>query len=130
MPSIPRTVDLDLNFTRNPITSDVSLLIQNNAVKRSLRNLVFFNFLEKPFNPLIDVGLRGLLFESNDPFFQLDIQEKLRDIIRNYEPRVDVKQIKFDENNFDRNAMNLTIYFSVSGQDNIDATTVTIKRVR
>lgn len=130
MPSIPRTVDLDLNFTRNPITSDVSLLIQNNAVKRSLRNLVFFNFLEKPFNPSIDVGLRGLLFESNDPFFQLDIQEKLRDIIRNYEPRVDVKQIKFDENNFDRNAMNLTIYFSVSGQDNIDATTVTIKRVR
>ena len=130
MPSIPRTVDLDLNFTRNPITSDVSLLIQKNAVKRSLRNLVFFNFLEKPFNPSIDVGLRGLLFESNDPFFQLDIQEKLRDIIRNYEPRVDVKQIKFDENNFDRNAMNLTIYFSVSGQDNIDATTVTIKRVR
>ena len=130
MPSIPRTVDLDLNFTRNPITSDVSLLIQNNAVKRSLKNLVFFNFLEKPFNPSINIGLRGLLFESNDPFFQLDIQEKLRDIIRNYEPRVDVKQIKFDENNFDRNAMDLTIYFSVSGQDNIDATTVTIKRVR
>lgn len=130
MPSIPRTVDLDLNFTRNPITSDVSMVTQNNAVKRSLRNLVFFNFLEKPFNPAIDVGLRSLLFELNDPFAQLDIEESLRDIIERYEPRVDVKQIKFNENNIDRNAMDMTIYFSVSGQDNIDATSVTIKRVR
>ncbi len=130
MPSIPRTVDLDLNFTRNPITSDVSMVTQNNAVKRSLRNLVFFNFLEKPFNPAIDVGLRSLLFELNDPFAQLDIEESLRDIIKRYEPRVDVKQIKFNENNIDRNAMDMTIYFSVSGQDNIDATSVTIKRVR
>tara|TARA_B100001059_G_C17440970_1_gene382632 strand:- start:76 stop:468 length:393 start_codon:yes stop_codon:yes gene_type:complete len=130
MPSIPRTVDLDLNFTRNPITSDVSLVTQNNAVKRSLRNLVFFNFLEKPFNPAIDVGLRSLLFELNDPFAQLDIEESLRDIIKIYEPRVEVKQIKFSENNFDRNDMDMTIYFSVSGQDNIDATSVTIKRVR
>ena len=130
MPSIPRTVDLDLNFTRNPITSDVSMVTQNNAVKRSLRNLVFFNFLEKPFNPAIDVGLRSLLFELNDPFAQLDIEESLRDIIKRYEPRVDVKQIKFNENNIDRNAMDMTIYFSVSGRDNIDATSVTIKRVR
>lgn len=130
MPSIPRTVDLDLNFTRNPITSDVSMVTQNNAVKRSLRNLVFFNFLEKPFNPAIDVGLRSLLFELNDPFAQLDIEESLRDIIKRYEPRVDVKQIKFNENNIDRNAMDMTIYFSVSGQDNIDTTSVTIKRVR
>ncbi len=130
MPSIPRTVDLDLNFTRNPITSDVSMVTQNNAVKRSLRNLVFFNFLEKPFNPAIDVGLRSLLFELNDPFAQLDIEESLRDIIKRYEPRVDVKQIKFNENNIDRNDMDMTIYFSVSGQDNIDATSVTIKRVR
>lgn len=130
MPSIPRTVDLDLNFTRNPITSDVSMVTQNNAVKRSLRNLVFFNFLEKPFNPAINVGLRSLLFELNDPFAQLDIEESLRDIIERYEPRVDVKQIKFNENNIDRNAMDMTIYFSVSGQDNIDATSVTIKRVR
>jgi phage baseplate assembly protein W len=130
MPSIPRTVDLDLNFSRNPITSDVSLVTQNNAVKRSLRNLVFFNFLEKPFNPAIDVGLRSLLFELNDPFAQLDIEESLRDIIKIYEPRVEVKQIKFSENNFDRNDMDMTIYFSVSGQDNIDATSVTIKRVR
>lgn len=130
MPSIPRTVDLDLNFTRNPITSDVSMVTQNNAVKRSLRNLVFFNFLEKPFNPAINVGLRSLLFELNDPFAQLDIEESLRDIIKRYEPRVDVKQIKFNENNIDRNAMDMTIYFSVSGQDNIDATSVTIKRVR
>jgi phage baseplate assembly protein W len=106
------------------------MVTQNNAVKRSLRNLVFFNFLEKPFNPAIDVGLRSLLFELNDPFAQLDIEESLRDIIKRYEPRVDVKQIKFNENNIDRNAMDMTIYFSVSGQDNIDATSVTIKRVR
>jgi phage baseplate assembly protein W len=130
MPSIPRTVDLDLNFTRNPITSDVSLVTQNNAVKRSLKNLVFFNFLEKPFNPQINAGLRSLLFESNDPFFQLDIEESLRSIIEIYEPRVNVRKLKFNENNFDKNSMDLVIYFSVSGQDNIDATTVTIKRVR
>ena len=130
MPSRTKTVDLDLNFSRNPITSDVSLLINNNAVKRSLRNLVFFNFLEKPFNPHIDAGLRSLIFEMNDPFIQLDLEESLRAIIENYEPRVTLHKLKFAENRFDSNSLDLTIYFSVSGQDNIDGTTVTIKRVR
>jgi len=128
MPS--RTVDLDLNFSKNPITSDVSLLINNNAIKRSLKNLVYFNLLEKPFNPQINAGLRSLLFELNDPFIQLDIEERLKTLIEKYEPRVTLNRLKFDENRFDKNSLDLTIYFSVSGQDNIDGTTVTIKRVR
>ena len=44
-----RFVDLDLDFTRNPITNDVSLKFNEEAVKRSIRNIVLTNSGEKPY---------------------------------------------------------------------------------
>ena len=75
-----RSVDLDLNFTRNPITSDVSLLIQNNAVKRSLRNLVFFNFLEKPFGRFLCYSVKASYFYSS---IKKKIQKNSKFLIKN-----------------------------------------------
>ena len=43
--------DLDLNFTRNPVTNDVTKIEDVDAVKRSVKNLVQTNFYERPFHP-------------------------------------------------------------------------------
>ena len=59
--------DLDLDFTRNPVTSDVVKLTDVEAVKRSVRNLVNTNKGERPFHPEIGCGIRGLLFEPAGP---------------------------------------------------------------
>ena len=43
--------DLDLNFQRNPITKDVAMKLNEEAVKRSLKNLILLKRYEKPFHP-------------------------------------------------------------------------------
>ena len=56
--------DLDLDFTRNPVTSDVVKLTDVEAVKRSVKNLIQTNHYERPFHPEIGSDVRALLFEN------------------------------------------------------------------
>ena len=56
--------DLDLDFLPNPITKDVPLKYDVEAVKRSIRSLVFTNKYERLFQPDIDAGIHKLLFEN------------------------------------------------------------------
>ena len=45
--------DLNLNFSANPVTGDVTTVTDVNAVKRSVRNLLLTNHYDKPFHPEI-----------------------------------------------------------------------------
>ena len=62
--SVRTYVDLDLNFTRHPVTNDVVKIEDVDAVKRSVRNLVNTQFYERPFHPEMGCGVRDLLFEK------------------------------------------------------------------
>ena len=57
--------DLDFNFQPNPITKDVAVKEDGEAVKRALRNLILLKRYEKPFHPEISSGVQDLLFESH-----------------------------------------------------------------
>ena len=59
-----RFSDLDLDFTLNPISKDVNILRDNEAIKRSVRNIVLYNFLEKPFKPTFGGNVTAQLFEN------------------------------------------------------------------
>jgi hypothetical protein len=59
--------DLNLFFTPNPVTKDVSKVTDVQAIKRSVRNLVLLNPGEKPFHPEIGTGIRASLFEGFGP---------------------------------------------------------------
>ena len=65
--------DLDLFFTRRSRDSDVNVLTNIQAIKRSVRNLVLTNFYEKPFHPEIGSGVRGLLFEIDNNSYEVTI---------------------------------------------------------
>ena len=56
--------DLNLNFNKNIITSDIAKLTDVEAIKRSVRNLVQLNHYEKPFHPEIGSNIRATLFEN------------------------------------------------------------------
>ena len=60
-------IDLDLDFTRNPATNDVSFKKDEEAIKRSVRNLVLTNFGERKFHPEIGSDAYGFLFENMSP---------------------------------------------------------------
>ena len=62
-----RFVDIDLNFTRNPITGDVSTKKDAQAVLRSIKNIVNTMAGEKKFDPTFGGDVRRLLFEPISP---------------------------------------------------------------
>ena len=99
--------DLDLNFTRKNSNSDVNILTDVQAVKRSLRNLILLNYYEKPFHPEIAGGIRQMLFENITPVVSIIIAKQIEQVIANYEPRARLVGIKaipdYDKNSYDVN---------------------------
>lgn len=85
--------DLDLNFTKNPVTKDVSRRYDEDAVKNSLKNLILTNNYERPFHSEIGSPIRKLLFEPASPMLGAMLKQSIGDVIRNFEPRVQIIDI-------------------------------------
>ena len=106
--------DLDLDFTRNPVTGDVVKLIDVDAVKRSVKNLIQTNHYERPFHPEIGSDVRALLFENMTPLTALNLERKVQEVLINFEPRAKVTSV-VAEPNVDANSYHLQISFYVVG---------------
>ena len=103
---------LVLTFTRKNSNSDVNILTDVQAVKRSLRNLILLNYYEKPFHPEIAGGIRQMLFENITPVVSIIIAKQIEQVIANYEPRARLVSVKAFPD-YDRNAYNVVIEFYV-----------------
>ena len=104
--------DLDLFFGKKSVGSDVNIVTDIQAVKRSLRNLVNLNTFEKPFHPEIAGGIREMLFEPMTPITAVVLTKKIEDVIENFEPRVRLVSVRALPD-FDRNIYNVAIEFYV-----------------
>lgn len=85
--------DLDLTFTRNPVTGDVSIGYDEQAVIRSVRNLLLTNFYERPFQPLLGSNVEAHLFEPATALTASSIETEIKNVISNFEPRADLVNI-------------------------------------
>jgi len=121
--------DLDLDFTRHPVTNDVIKIEDVNAVKRSVRNLVNTQFYERPFHPELGCGVRDLLFENFSPMTGIFIRRKIEEVLSNYEPRANVSSIGVNENQ-DRNGISVEVNFYVLNLPNPVTVTTTLQRIR
>ena len=104
--------DLNLNFTRNPATKDVAKLYDIEAVKRSVRNLINTNEGERPFQPTLGSGIRGLLFENMSPIIETLLKDRIKETIEVYEPRAQLTSILV-HGDIDKNEYLCTISFRV-----------------
>jgi hypothetical protein len=121
--------DLDLDFTRHPVTNDVVKIEDVDAVKRSVRNLINTNFYERPFHPELGCGVRELLFENFTPLTGIFIRRKVQEVLDNYEPRARVSGIAVNEQP-DRNAIDVQVNFYVLNLPNPVSVTTTLQRIR
>lgn len=80
--------DLDLTFAMNPVTKDVAMSFDENAVIRSVRNLLLTNFFERPFQPDLGSNINAFLFEPTTAITASALETEIRNTIENYEPRV------------------------------------------
>lgn len=97
--------DLDLTFNKHPITKDISVSYDEQAVIRSMRNLLLTQPYEKPFNPMFGSRVRGLLFELVTPLTSVYLREEIEMALKNYEPRIKVQEVNVnvrpDYNSYD-----------------------------
>jgi phage baseplate assembly protein W len=85
--------DLDLNFRPTPSTGDVSVRYDTQAVVSSIRNLLFTNQYDRPFQPEINSGLNSLLFEPVSSITATLIESEIVRVLTNYEPRAKIDNI-------------------------------------
>ena len=124
-----RWKDLDLNFTAHPVTGDLTTLEDDDAVKRSIRNIVYMSAYEKPFHPEINVGIRDLLFEQLSPITALRIREKIVDSIKNFEPRASLMEVQVFAD-AERNSFAVKVYFRVVNLPDPIVLDLTLERLR
>ena len=121
--------DLDLDFTRHPVTNDIVKIEDVDAVKRSVRNLVNTQFYERPFHPELGCGVRDMLFENYTPMTGIFMRRKIEEVLRNYEPRANLSSIQVNEQ-MDRNAIDVVVNFYVLNLPNPVSVTTTLQRIR
>ncbi len=106
--------DFSLTFEKNAVTNDVLSLKNEAAIKASVRNIIMYNFFEKPFNPLFGGNVVGLLFENASPTQAADLESRIADAINIHEPRVAHLETRalWTE---DRNQLDVSIRYVILG---------------
>ena len=123
------SIDLDINFDRNPLSGDVALRRDEEAIKRSLRNLILLRRGEKPFHPEISSGVQDMLFDLVEPVMVIELKKKIADMIQRYEPRVNNAMVDVVDV-IDKNEIRITIHFSIRNIQKVFSTTVALQRLR
>jgi len=108
--------DISMSFQTNPLTKDLIAMKNENAIARSVKNIVFTNPGEKFFNPRFGSRITESLFENADDLTAIEIQKQIEESIRIYEPRVNLKSVDANAN-IDGNAFDVVITYDIIGAD-------------
>tara|TARA_B100000686_G_scaffold90801_1_gene97411 strand:- start:423 stop:824 length:402 start_codon:yes stop_codon:yes gene_type:complete len=108
--------DLSASFENNPMNNDLIGLRNENAIARSVRNLIQTIQGERPFQPVLGSNVQNLLFDNMDKLTASAIKQEIINTIENYEPRVEMGEITVDPN-YDNNEFHISIQYYIVGID-------------
>ena len=106
--------DINLSFKRHPVTNDLVVIKNEDAIKKSVKNIIFTILGEKPYVPLFGTSVNNSLFELSNPLDHIRISEEISSTLLNYEPRINNIQVNVS-NYPDSNEMNATIQYDIIG---------------
>jgi len=124
--------DISNDFTSNPVTGDISVKKNIDAIKQSLRNLMLMKKFDKPFDPKLDVGLNEVLFENfPDPILKDIISKKIEYIISVYEPRIKLQNVEA-QSVYEQNLLQIDITFTLKNQatEEVQNLQINLERIR
>ena len=108
--------DISLSFEPHPITKDLSILKDERAIIRSIRNIVETIPTERYFDPDFGSEVRSSLFDNVDFAVVGVMRDSIINSIENYELRVTNVQVDISPE-FDNNSLEVTVIFDIIGQD-------------
>lgn len=108
--------DITLSFVPHPVTKDLQILKNENAIRRSVRNLVATIPTERFFNSILGSNVKRSLFDFVDFATASVIQREVRIAIENFENRIENLNIEVTPL-YDQNAFNVLVIFDIIGQE-------------
>lgn len=107
--------DISLSFDRHPVTNDILVIKNADAIKKSVRNIVQTIPSERFFNPIFGSEVKTSLFEFVDFGTASLLERQIITAIENYEPRINNLNVDVSPR-ADQNAFEITIAFNIIGQ--------------
>ena len=108
--------DISMSFQVNPLTYDLIALTNENAIARSIRNLVITDKGERFFNNNLGSRVSSLLFESLDDITASSVKDEIENTINNYEPRVELISVTAIPD-YDSSELGIIIKYFIVGID-------------
>ena len=106
--------DISLSFIKHPVTNDILALKNEDAIKKSVVNLVRTQIGERFFEPLLGTSLEGSMFELSNEEVEVELENEIRVLIENFEPRIVISRIKA-ESSPDTYELNVNIVYDIVG---------------
>jgi len=121
--------DFTNNFLPHPITKDLVIRTNENAIKQSLKNLIYTNRYERLFQPNIGCDIKKALFELNDSFLAEDIKYYITKTIEENEPRVKLINVLVDSDE-EKKQVIVTLYFYIININEPQSLEIVFKKIR
>ena len=106
--------DINLSFKRHPVTNDVLTVSDEDAIKRSVKNIIFTILGEKPFEPNFGSVINQSLFDLNTNLNEIRVSDEIKQSLLNYEPRID-NIVTTTTIYPDSNELNCTVQYDIVG---------------
>ena len=81
--------DINLSFKRHPVTNDLVTIKNEDAIKRSVKNIIFTILGEKPFSPDFGSFVSESLFSLNTEYDSITLEDEIKNVLYRFEPRID-----------------------------------------
>ena len=108
--------DISMSFQSNPLNNDLIGLKNENAIARSVKNIVFTVPGEKFFNENFGSEITASLFENISELSGAQIEDEIRQSIENYEPRVELINVTAIPD-YDNNQFDAVVVYKIIGMD-------------
>ena len=106
--------DINLSFKRHPVTNDVVTIRDEDAIKRSVKNIIFTILGEKPFEPRFGSVVNEALFDLTTKYDEILIQDEIKSSILKFEPRISNLVVTTSVYP-DSNELNCTVQYDIVG---------------
>ena len=106
--------DISLSFKKHPVTNDVTVLRNEDAIKKSVINLTRTRINERFFNDLLGTSVADNLFENMDSGLEAALEEEIGTLLRNYEPRIELNSVYVIADQ-DSNELSIQVDYNIVG---------------
>ena len=106
--------DISLSFKKHPVTRDVTILRNEDAIKKSVINLTRTRINERFFNELLGTSIADNLFENMGSGLETALEEEISTLLKNYEPRIELNSVYVIANQ-DSNELSIQVDYNIVG---------------